>query len=301
MAAGRSLIRLAAPLAAAAVLAAAPVLGAGQAWAAPAVDLHERAAGWDAAAARLGTAGSLWEPIQTGGLSARAGISVLADRITVDAGVITGGDTFAGVRYGTAARGFTISERWSGTGWAAQPAYSSSMARVGRVTVLLGPPGTQVPVRATVYANCFPQAADGPLAEVPRGFRCTKADVRRTGGVLRMTARPASTMSAPGKTAIVIQSTGLSHAALLRIASSLQQVAGAAADGAGSGQMLGMCRQMVDGSMSAQRASAFARANGYLTRVGSIDGVPQAVTTDYRPDRFTLDVQGGRVVSCAYG
>jgi hypothetical protein len=37
--------------------------------AADSADLHERVATWDAAAARLGTAGSLWEPVRDLGLA----------------------------------------------------------------------------------------------------------------------------------------------------------------------------------------------------------------------------------------
>jgi hypothetical protein len=65
--------------------------------------------------------------------------------------------------------------------------------------------------------------------------------------------------------------------------------------------MVGMCRQMTDGAMTEEQASAFAGANGYTLRVGSIDGQPQAVTMDYRPDRFTVALVSGVVTSCSYG
>jgi hypothetical protein len=58
---------------------------------------------------------------------------------------------------------------------------------------------------------------------------------------------------------------------------------------------------MVTGRMTAAQATAFAESNGYTARVGSIDGQPQAVTADYRPDRFTLDLVGGVVTGCTYG
>ncbi len=35
--------------------------------------------------------------------------------------------------------------------------------------------------------------------------------------------------------------------------------------------------------------------------VGSIDGEPQAVTMDFREDRFTFDVVSGKVTGCSYG
>ncbi len=100
-------------------------------------------------------------------------------------------------------------------------------------------------------------------------------------------------MTAPGTTSIVIRSTGLTFAELVGVARSLEQVAGSAGDGAGSAQMVGMCRQMVDGRMTAEQASAFAESNGYTARVGSIDGQSLPVTADYRPDRFTVSTVSG--------
>ena len=75
-------------------------------------------------------------------------------------------------------------------------------------------------------------------------------------------------------------------------------VEGSAGAGAGSAQMVGMCRQMVDGRMTFEQASAFAESNGYSARIGSIDGESLPVTADYRPDRFTLALVNGLVVSC---
>ena len=264
-------------------------------------DLQERVLTWDAAAARLGLAGSLWEPAETGGLPRSSRITVFAGNITVADGSVAGGDTYASVAYASARRSLRISQKWAGTGWAKQPTLSPRMAKVRSAVIPLGLPGTTTSVTADVYANCFPQPPNRRPRPVPTRFRCTRADVLRTGGVLTMTARPASTMSAPGDTTIVIQSAGMTFDQLVRIARHLQQVAGSAADGAGSAQMVGMCRQMVGAQMTAAQADAFAVPYGYTTRVGSIDGVGMAVTADYRPDRFTLSTVNGSVVSCAYG
>ena len=123
-----------------------------------------------------------------------------------------------------------------------------------------------------MYADCFVQPTDANPKPIPARFRCTRADVLRTGGTLVMTARPPSQMTAPGTTSIVIRSTGLTFAELVGVARSLEQVAGSTGDGAGSAQMVGMCRQMVDQGMTFEQASAFAQSNGYTARVGSIDG-----------------------------
>lgn len=65
--------------------------------------------------------------------------------------------------------------------------------------------------------------------------------------------------------------------------------------------MVALCDQMVADAMTVEEATALAEANGYIARVGSIDGEPQAVTMDYRLDRFTFDVVDGAVTACQYG
>jgi hypothetical protein len=243
----------------------------------------------------------LWEPARTAGLSLRKTIRVLADNLTFEGAKVTSGDTFAGGTYTSGRRVLYVNEKWANTGWSAEPAYSTSMAKVGSASIPLGLPGTRIRVVAQVYANCFPQSSTGNPKPVPTRFRCSRSDVLRTGGVLVMTARPASQMTAPGDTSIVLMSTGLTYTQLVAVASSLQQVAGATGDGAGSAQMIAMCRAMVDGRMTSEQATAYAVANGYSARVGSIDGQPMAVTMDFRPDRFTLAVTAGAVTACTYG
>lgn len=264
-------------------------------------DLSASVVSWDVAAARLGTAGSLWEPRHTAGLERTRRIAIVGDGIAVAAGAVTAGDTYAGTRYGRGSRSIWIEEKWADTGWAAEPVVSTSRALVRTVRIAIGPRGMRTPVTARVYAECVDQPADADPRPVPARVRCREADVRTSGGTIELTARPASTMTAPGRTTVVIRSTGLTYAQLLRVAGSLEQVAGAPAGGAGSAQMLGMCQQMVTGRMSAGQADQFAVANGYALRVGSIDGQPQAVTADYRPDRFTVEVVADAVTSCRYG
>ena len=287
---------------------AALTLGSGPAVAAPSAnDTTAKASSWQEAAARLGTAGSLWEPMDTRGLKRAKAIDVVADGLTFAGGRARSGDTYAGTTYGavrgaSAARpAFTISEKWADTGWAVEPAVSTSLARVGSTRIRLGSPGAEVTVTAQVLANCFAQPSSGNPRAVPAGYRCSKADVARTGGVLRMTARPASTMTEPGRTSIVISSTGLTYAQLVAIAGSLEQASGGAGDVTGSAQMVAMCGQMVDGAMTFEAASAFAASNGYSMRIGSIDGEPQMVTMDFRWDRFTVSLVRNIVTGCTYG
>ncbi len=65
--------------------------------------------------------------------------------------------------------------------------------------------------------------------------------------------------------------------------------------------MIALCDQMVSEGMSAEDADALAVQNGYVSRVGSVDGEPRPVTLDYRTDRFTLTVEDDAVTGCEYG
>jgi hypothetical protein len=72
-------------------------------------------------------------------------------------------------------------------------------------------------------------------------------------------------------------------------------------DVAGTDEMRALCDQMVADGMSTEDATALAESSGFTARVGTIDGQPQAVTMDYREDRFTFDVESDTVVGCTYG
>jgi len=77
--------------------------------------------------------------------------------------------------------------------------------------------------------------------------------------------------------------------------------ASSAAAVAGSSEMEALCSQMVSAGMTPEEATGLAEDNGYVARIGTLEGEPQAVTMDFREDRFTFDVEGGVVVSCTYG
>ncbi|MBK9740720.1 MAG: hypothetical protein IPO93_14760 [Actinobacteria bacterium] len=74
-----------------------------------------------------------------------------------------------------------------------------------------------------------------------------------------------------------------------------------AAVGAGPADMTALCDQMVADKLSPEDATALAEENGFVARVGTVDGEAQALTMDLREDRFTFDVEGGAVVGCTYG
>jgi hypothetical protein len=66
-------------------------------------------------------------------------------------------------------------------------------------------------------------------------------------------------------------------------------------------EMTALCKQIVEQALTVEAAQALADASGYITRVGKLDGVDQAVTADAREDRFTFDVAGGVVTGCTVG
>ncbi len=269
--------------------------------AAPAPDVRASVSTWDAAAARLGSAGSLWEPMRVAGLERSRRITVIGDGITVSSRLVTGGETFAGTTYGRGRRQVQVAQKWAATGWSAEPVVSTSRALVGTTRVAIGRRTQKVVVPVRIYADCVPQPAAANPRPVPPRTRCSRADVRRFGGTAELTAQSPTALAGPGATTIVLTSTGLTYAQLLATVRSLQQVVGSPALGAGSAQMIGMCRQMVTGVMTADAARAFAESNGYLLRVGSVDGVPLALTMDYRPDRFTVAIVADAVTGCSYG
>jgi hypothetical protein len=73
------------------------------------------------------------------------------------------------------------------------------------------------------------------------------------------------------------------------------------ANAAGNADMMALCDQMVADGLSPEDATALAESNGYSARIGTVDGTPQALTMDYRVDRFTFEVTAGKVVACTYG
>lgn len=255
---------------------------------------------WQEAADSLGTAGSLWSPQVTAGLPLKGKLDAAGREITVKDGTATGGETTAGATYEKGKRRIDLVEKWAQTDWAFDPSVDIRRVLVRRVALQMGDPGMRYTVRAEVFANCYTKALSGDAPPPPSSLRCTESDVLKYGGTLRMTMRPGSTMTEPGRTSIQIDTTGVTYAQLLRMARSLEQAQGAPTV-AGSAQMLGMCAQMVDGRMTADQARAFAESNGYILRVGTIDGVPQAVTMDYRTERFTVSTVSGVVTGCTYG
>lgn len=59
--------------------------------------------------------------------------------------------------------------------------------------------------------------------------------------------------------------------------------------------------ELVAEPMPQDEATALIEEAGYVWRLGTIDGKPQAVTMDYRTDRLTLTVDNGLVTDGTWG
>jgi hypothetical protein len=65
--------------------------------------------------------------------------------------------------------------------------------------------------------------------------------------------------------------------------------------------MTALCEQIIAQALPLEAGVALAEASGYTTRVGTIDGVDQAVTADAREDRFTFATKADVIVGCTIG
>ena len=58
---------------------------------------------------------------------------------------------------------------------------------------------------------------------------------------------------------------------------------------------------LVAAGLPQDEATALIEQNGYTWRLGTIDGVPQAVTMDYQMNRLTLTIDDGIVTDAVWG
>jgi len=59
--------------------------------------------------------------------------------------------------------------------------------------------------------------------------------------------------------------------------------------------------ELLDKQMPTAEAGEYTENAGYQWRVGSFDGIPQALTMDYNIDRLTFDVNDGYVTDATWG
>jgi ABC-type transport system substrate-binding protein len=61
------------------------------------------------------------------------------------------------------------------------------------------------------------------------------------------------------------------------------------------------CTQILEGKLTQADAEELAKKAGLASRIGSVDGKPNALTMDYNPQRVTFTIEGGTVTECTVG
>jgi hypothetical protein len=61
------------------------------------------------------------------------------------------------------------------------------------------------------------------------------------------------------------------------------------------------CDQVLAGKLPQADAETLVTNAGLTSRIGSVDGKPNALTADYNPQRVTFTVDGGVVTECTVG
>ncbi len=115
-----------------------------------------------------------------------------------------------------------------------------------------------------------------------------------------MRARPVTTALASAAIA-VMAITGLSACSSSSSDAPVSEINLSGSPVTANEDMTALCAQIIEQKLPVEAAVALAEASGYTTRVGTLDGEAQAVTTDLREDRFTFDVEADIVTGCTIG
>lgn len=293
-------------------------------------DVDDSFKSYNAAAQLMDGAAVVYKPTNTAGLKRVGKIDVATDDLLVTDGRIAGGDTYIGARYGTKEKKFMVHEKVGGTNWSSDegelffcagiemcnrnwwrdfPTINPEWDSVGTLQLTFGEPDEESTVTARVFAKCNEKPSGSQSQEEEAG-RCEKSDVV-DGAIISYTV-----MGTEGdrknrdkddqvmaSTNIVIDSKGLSYSELISVAESMTPVSPRASVASlffVPVTMLSICEQLVAaGTLEAARQVA--DANGFVSRVSSIDGEPLMNTADWRMDRINVDLVGGRVVGCSFG
>lgn len=61
------------------------------------------------------------------------------------------------------------------------------------------------------------------------------------------------------------------------------------------------CDEILAGTLTQADAEALVKTAGLESRIGTVDGKPNALTMDYNPQRVTFTIDGGTVTDCTVG
>ena len=241
---------------------------------------------------------NVYKPSYTAGLKMKGPVRVVTQDVTVVKGKVTGGNTDVSASYGTKAKGFTVYEKVTGTGWPADIEVGElldSYQKVGKVKIEVGPPDNKSEVVATTSCNAT--------------YRGDRGDCHFGAISLTVGKKLSDDMDAGMKgsvmagTDIVIESTGLPTEEIMEIASSMTRIPP-------SFQRIPPSFQTVvtDAACSALRRPrpisetellTFMNGSYVMVRVVSRDGVPVAAAAPPRGvPSIDITLVEGRVTEC---
>jgi len=243
---------------------------------------------------------SVYKPSYTAGLKMKGPVRVVTEDVTVVKGKVKGGNTDVSASYGTKAKGFTVYEKVTGTGWPSDievMGLLDSYQKAGKVKIEVGPPGNKSEVVAQKW--CAPKdggdcseenSADGAISFTVGKKLSDDMDAGKKGSVM-------------AGTDIVIESMGLPTEEVMEIASSMFRIPPGFIE-VGRGLLtraMNIACETVQGQLTFA-ATERLRVLGsieVMVRVVSRDGVPVAAAP---PPRGSLSIDvtlvGGRVTEC---
>lgn len=237
---------------------------------------------------------NVYKPSYTAGLKMKGPVRVVTEDVTVVKGKVNGGNTDVSASYGTKAKGFTVYEKVTGTGWPADielMGLIDSYQKVGKVKIEVGPPDNKSEVVATTSCNATYRGDCyfGAISFTVGKKLSDDMDAGMKGSVM-------------AGTDIVIESTGLPTEEVMQIASSMFRFPPGVIE---AGQALltramnTACKSLRGVPFSATERLSVLRGIYVMVRVVSRDGVPVAAAAP-PSGAASIDVSlvEGRVTEC---
>lgn len=237
---------------------------------------------------------NVYKPSYTAGLKMKGPVRVVTEDVTVVKGKVTGGNTDVSASYGTKAKGFTVYEKVTGTGWPSDVEVMGlldSYQKVGKVKIEVGPPGNKSEVVATTSCNAT-YRGDCYFGAISFTVGKKLSDDMDAGMKGRLMAG----------TDIVIESTGLPPEEVMEIASSMFRLPPGVIEAGRALVTRAMntaCNTLRGVPFSATERLSVLRGIYVMVRVVSRDGVPVAAAAlPVGAAYIDVTLVEGRVTEC---
>jgi len=184
------------------------------------LDVDFEVKSYGVAAGLLEGLANVYKPSYTAGLKMKGPVRVVTEDVTVVKGKVKGGNTDVSASYGTKAKGFTVYEKVTGTGWPSEIEVMglNSYQKAGKVKIEVGPPDNKSEVVAqkwcapTYRGNCYEEnSVYGAISYTVGKKLSDDMDAGKKGSVM-------------AGTDIVIESMGLPPEEVMEIASSTSRI-----------------------------------------------------------------------------